>query len=101
MAKAAGHILKGDDVKIEGQFHLDVGLGQSPTGGQKVPSPALSAPKARVVESHPEYAVVEVTCSCGTKTNLRCEYAAPMAPGEIKTPNSHATVSGGIPDKQM
>ena len=101
MAKAAGHILKGDDVKLEGQFHLDLGPVQPPTGGQKTTSPALAAPKARIVENHPEFAVIEVTCCCGMRTNLKCEYTGSKIPGETKTQNSQATVSGEVPDKQM
>jgi len=29
-----------------------------------------------IVENQPEFAVIEITCSCGTKTYIRCEYAA-------------------------
>jgi hypothetical protein len=101
MAKAAGNILKGHDVKLEGQFHLDVGPVQPPTGGKNATSPALAAPKVRIVENQPEFAVIEVTCCCGMKTNLKCEYAGSKTPGQTKTQNSQATVFGEMPDKQM
>lgn len=101
MAKAAGQILKGDEVKLEGQFHLDVGPVQSPTGGQKTTSPALAAAKALIVENQTEFTVIEVTCCCGMKTNLKCEYTGTKTPLETKTQNSQVTVSGEMPDKQM
>lgn len=71
MEKAAGHILKADSVKLEGRFHLDA--------RQAGPSPAkektaVSEPAVRVVENKPEFAVIEITCSCGTKTHIKCEY---------------------------
>jgi hypothetical protein len=29
----------------------------------------------RIAESNSEFAVLEITCSCGSKINVRCEYA--------------------------
>jgi len=75
MRKTTGRILKADNIKMEGQFHL--ALDQSAMGpppGQT--STAMATPMACIVENYPEFAVVEITCSCGTKTRLKCEYAA-------------------------
>ena len=80
MPKTAGHIIKGEDVKLEGQFRLDVTNMQSPKGGPKQAPPALVTPQARIAKSQPEFAVIEVTCSCGRRTDLRCEYAGAQAP---------------------
>jgi hypothetical protein len=73
MGKTTGHILKADNVKLEGQLHLDLWNVQAGPSNQK--SAALSAPQARVIENQPEFAILEVTCSCGNKICLRCEYA--------------------------
>jgi len=99
MPKAAGHILKGDDVKLEGQFHLDVAQTQSPTGGPKEKNAALVTPQVRIVEKHPESAVIEMTCCCGEKTYLKCEYAGVQAPEGSKTQNGQAGVPDQVPDK--
>ncbi len=72
MSKTAGRILKRDDVKLEGRFHLDAG--QSAPLASEQQNKADTAPETRIVENHPEFAVVEVTCSCGTKTQIKCEY---------------------------
>jgi hypothetical protein len=73
MGRTVGHILKAQDVKLEGQFQLDLfqaGL----SGSQNVNDTSSTPPTARVVENRPDCAVVEITCSCGTKTSLKCEY---------------------------
>lgn len=70
MEKAAGRILKSHNVKMEGRFRL--GTGQTPqSSGRK----ETGAAQVRIVEKHPEFAVVEVTCPCGEKTGIRCDYA--------------------------
>ena len=74
MEKAAGRILKNHNVKMEGLFRLKAGPTPQ-SSGRKKSGEASSPPQVRVVEKHPEFAVVEVTCSCGEKTDIRCEYA--------------------------
>lgn len=73
MGKTISQILKADEVAFEGQFQLDVSKGGSntPKGG----APAVVAPGARIIESNSEFAVIEITCSCGRTARLRCEYA--------------------------
>lgn len=73
MGRTVGHILKAHDVKLEGQFQLDLvqaGLSRP----QNANNTSSTPPTARVVENRPDCAVVEITCSCGTKTCLKCEY---------------------------
>lgn len=65
--------MKSDDFKLEGRFHLDIA--QVGLVSPKQTIQASSAPKIRMLENHQEYAVIEVTCSCGTKISVRCEYA--------------------------
>jgi hypothetical protein len=72
MEKAARRILKGSNVELEGRFRLDVGQG-SPgltNEGNVTSTPA----QVSIAENHPEFAVIEVTCGCGAKTHIRCEY---------------------------
>lgn len=73
MIKTAGRVLKSNDVKLEGQIHLDAA-----NPGSALPRPQVTAaatPQVRVTENHPDHAVIEVTCSCGTKLSVRCDYA--------------------------
>jgi len=78
MGKTTGHILKGDNVKLEGQFHLDL-IQAGPDLPEKEKNAPIT-PTARIVESHSEFVLVEITCSCGTRTRLKCEYSGDGAP---------------------
>ncbi len=78
MPQSTRRILKADDIELEGQFHLDIS--QSGPTPQNNNNTALSEPKAHIVEKQSEFVVIEVTCSCGIKTYLRCEYVKDQAP---------------------
>ncbi len=72
MESPTGHILKSNDVKLEGRFRLDIGQNVPNSANEKN---ATSSPaQVRIVENHPEFAVMEITCGCGVKTHIRCEY---------------------------
>ena len=73
MLSSAGRILKAGDIKLEGQYRLNVS--QQGQYIKKDKNAALSAPQARITENHHEFTVIEVTCCCGAKTYLRCDYA--------------------------
>lgn len=72
MANVSGHILKGENVKIEGQFRLDLGMLAPNSVEQR--NKGHNTAQAKIVETNPEFAILEITCSCGTKTHVRCEY---------------------------
>ena len=74
MDKTRGRILKSNDVQLQGRFQLD--MAHINTKTTKSQNSALAAPQVRIVEKHSEFAVIEITCSCGTKTHLKCEYVA-------------------------
>ena len=99
MPKTAGHIIKGGDVKLGGQFRLDVAQVQSSIGGTQKTTAALVTPKARIMESQPGFAVIEITCSCGKRTNLRCEYAGAQAPEGSKIQNGESAGAEQAPNE--
>lgn len=72
MEKDERHILKSDNVKLEGRFRLNIGQ-DAPNSSNKR-NVTLASAQIRIVENHPEFAVIEVTCGCGVKTHIRCEY---------------------------
>jgi hypothetical protein len=78
MRKTAGNILKSSDVKLGGQFHLNVDRAASVSRQDK--STSSGTPQAHVVENHGEFGVLEITCSCGAKSYVRCEYAKGRPP---------------------
>ena len=80
MAETLGRVIKSDDVELEGQYLLDVGHAGPAAGEPQHASAPPAATQARVLENHPEYAVIEVICSCGRKVCVRCEYANTQSP---------------------
>lgn len=85
MQKAAGHILKSSEVKLEGQIRLDprclpaqARVYSREGGGGDSDSIGAQA-GVRIIESNPEFAVIEVVCCCGAKTYLKCQYAGGAA----------------------
>lgn len=78
MRNTSSRILKGSDVKVEGKFTLDVV--QVESDSSKTTATALVEPQVRIVKSESEFSVIEITCSCGEKINLRCDYASVKAP---------------------
>jgi hypothetical protein len=97
MVRAAGRILKGKDVQLVGVFTLDIT--QSETSKPAQTGTALVEPQVSIVENHPEYAVIEVVCSCGTKVSLRCEYTSEKASANPQTNKKELEVSEATPEQ--
>jgi hypothetical protein len=78
MPNMTRHVLKGNEVQFAGslQLHIDPPAAVGPTQPQADSKPV----GVRIAENHAEYALVEVTCSCGRTTYVRCEYAATHTP---------------------
>jgi len=75
------HVLKANEVALDGSLRLSMDSVATPDRGGLQSAPSNS--RIRITENHPEYAVLEVTCSCGKITYVRCDYAAaqpPLAP---------------------
>ena len=72
MVKTTRRILKADEVALRDPFRLDL----APTALSAGPEfPAAAGPSVRIAQSHPQYAIIEVTCPCGRTTSIRCEYS--------------------------
>ena len=82
-------ILKGSEVKVEGQFTLDVM--QIEQDSPKKTSTGQVEPQVRILQSEPEFSVIEITCSCGESMNLMCEYTTAKKP-EIPQQNVKSQV---------
>lgn len=72
MTNASEHVLKSENVKVEGQFHLDLRQSAPDPGGQR--NKTTNNAQAKIVEKKPEFAVLEIACSCGKITHVKCEY---------------------------
>ena len=74
MTKATGRILKSDDVVLQGRFYLGASEGTS----EKNNITMTAEPQVKIVENQNDYAIISVTCQCGSETFVRCEYAQPQ-----------------------
>lgn len=70
MPKTIRHILKADEIRLETPLRLSL----DPTATPPCEA-SRSASSVRIVQNHPDYAVIEVTCACGKTTSIRCDYA--------------------------
>jgi hypothetical protein len=81
-----GHVLKANQVRLEEPVRLSIGGTSTPhpPGAAEMEAPA----RIRVTESNADFAVLEVTCSCGRVIQVRCEYAragaAPVPGGPVQ-----------------
>jgi hypothetical protein len=96
MVGTSGRILRSEDVILEGQCLLDAGRTEI-AGAEPQPKSTVSAPaRVCILENHPEYAVFEVTCACGTKMCLRCEYASSQMPNNSQMRDDAAVEPGQV-----
>ena len=63
------HIIRPAEVQLEDPYVLDLTKVRSGEG-----SPEEAPDRVRVVESDPQYTLLEVTCGCGQKTYVRCDH---------------------------
>jgi len=89
MLQTMNRILKSDEVEIDGRCHLDIGHAFSPA--QHSRSNNIVAAKAKILDNTNEYALIELTCACGRKTLVRCDYGDASAPRNAQ-PNGTAGV---------
>jgi hypothetical protein len=78
MNSATTSVIKNDDVRVGGRVRLDGALSHAggPAVGGTAPRGAgvAGVTSARIVKTAPDHVMIEVTCACGTKTMLKCDY---------------------------
>ncbi len=84
MQKAQSHVIKGDQVKIEGTYLLGASSGAENPGNLKKNNSPPAQPQAGIVEKNNDFATVEIVCSCGRKIQLKCVYENPQS-SDIKS----------------
>jgi len=77
MQKRTGQVLKSNQVELDGKFQLKPG--QAQVNNARPNNPVLAAPQVKILENNPEYAIIGVTCCCGTEFTVRCDYADAQA----------------------
>jgi len=67
-------VIKNEQVRMAGPRRLDQAAAGNALAGTLQAEPAAGA---RIVEMGPTSALIEVTCPCGQKSYVRCDYQAP------------------------
>ena len=70
MIKTQGHILKGNNVKLEGSLQLGA-LQRGNRSSKQAPGDRASV---NIIEKNQQFAIIEINCSCGEKIHVKCEY---------------------------
>ena len=72
-------VIKNDQVRMAGPRRLDQASRPAgpPPGGEVLMDTPQTQATARIVEMGPASALIEVTCPCGQKSYVRCDYQAP------------------------
>jgi hypothetical protein len=76
MAKISGRILKSEEVEFDGRYYFGPGSTEIAGAGPQQKNVAVAPAQVRILQEHSQYTVLEVTCICGQKMHLRCEYAS-------------------------
>jgi len=81
MSKTTPNVLRANQVQFQGPLQLGLDATARPEP-EAEPAPIQAQPEqaeaqARITENHPEYALVELTCTCGKTTYVRCDYTGP------------------------
>jgi hypothetical protein len=66
-------IIKQDDIELSGSLQLNCPTVPNAPARQQV-NQVVTKPQVQIVEKTNEFAVIQVTCSCGKTTNVKCEY---------------------------
>ena len=72
-------VMKKDGVTVGGSVRIGPQTGRAPVrinaASRAYPPTGAVAQQARIIESNADYAVIEITCACGTKSHIQCNYA--------------------------
>lgn len=71
-------VLKRDKIEVSGSIRLTPAAGvhpvRTPNSSRMSPLTPGMAQQARIIESNNEYAIIEITCSCGCKSHIQCNF---------------------------
>jgi hypothetical protein len=71
--------MKKNGVAVGGSVRVGPRIGHAPVrtnpSSRACPTTAGAPQQARIIESNADYAIIEITCACGTKSHIQCNYA--------------------------
>jgi hypothetical protein len=76
MISRAVRVIKAEQVVVNGSVRLEIG-GGAPVRTEPSAQAGTFADvpqEARIIESNNEYVIIEVTCGCGRKSHVQCNF---------------------------
>ena len=73
MSDSTATVIRRNDTAMEDPFHFQIEQCAQPS--QPGHTPPVATPQVRIAENTGEHVVLEITCCCGTKSYVKCEYA--------------------------
>ena len=69
-------VIKADQVVLSGSVRLEIGGGAPVRTESSAQADTFAGvpEEARIIESNNEYTIIEVTCSCGRKSHVQCNF---------------------------
>jgi hypothetical protein len=65
--------MKANQVEMSGSAHVEPAAGMAASSGNLMPAGGATQ-QARIIESNDQHAILELTCSCGCKSRVQCNY---------------------------
>ncbi len=73
MLPKCARVMKSDEMEINGIAHIEPAAGRVASSGT-VGANGGATQQVRIIESNDSHAILELTCSCGCKSRVQCNY---------------------------
>ena len=78
MLPKCAKVIKSDKMEIKGTARIEPGSGtvqcRPLVSSESSGAAGAAIHQARIIESNDSYAILELTCSCGCKSRVQCNY---------------------------
>ncbi len=71
-------VAKKDGTAVGGSVRIAPATGAAPVrtnAASRASSPTAASPQATILERNEDHLIIEITCGCGQKSFIRCNYA--------------------------
>ena len=73
MLPKCARVMKPDEMEMDGTAHIEPAAGMVASSGT-VAANGGAIQQVRIIESNDSHAILELTCSCGCKSRVQCNY---------------------------
>ena len=75
MLPKCARVMKPDEMEMNGTAHIEAATGMvAASGTVETNGGGGATQQVRIIESNDSHAILELTCSCGCKSRVQCNY---------------------------